>query len=280
LFIPLLIAQGDNLSLLNTKAIEKNVLELYGQLNHFFTKHHFNFQAFIKESNLSSKVDFALLPNFLNSIIGFISDFGMALGSVLFITFFFLKDKKLFTQAAKTLLPDQHEDKILNSLDKINNLLSRYFIGIIIQLSFVFILYLIVLLIFGIQNALVIAFLCAVLNIVPYIGPLIASILAAILTMINYLGADFQKETLPTTIYVLLGFWVVQIIDNNVCQPIIFSNSVKSHPLEIFIVILLAGFSIGIVGMIVAIPCYTMLKVVGKEFLPDNKIIQLLTKNI
>jgi predicted PurR-regulated permease PerM len=51
-----------------------------------------------------------------------------------------------------------------------------------------------------------IGFLCAVLNIIPYIGPLIASVLAAVLTMLSNLGSDFQTEILPTTIYVLIGF--------------------------------------------------------------------------
>jgi predicted PurR-regulated permease PerM len=144
----------------------------------------------------------------------------------------------------------------------------------------VFILYVIVLLIFGIPNLFIIAFLCAILNIVPYVGPLIASILAAILTMLSNLGSDFQTVILPTTIYVLIGFWIVQIIDNNLSQPIIFSKSVSSHPLEIFLVILIAGFLSGILGMIIAVPLYTILKVVGKEFFPENTVIKLLTKNI
>jgi len=97
---------------------------------------------------------------------------------------------------------------------------------------------------------------------------------------LNNIGSDFQSTILPTTLSVLLGFWVVQIIDNNLCQPIIFSKSVSSHPLEIFLVILMAGFLFGIMGMIVAVPCYTILKVVGKEFFPDNAIIKMLTKNI
>ena len=85
---------------------------------------------------------------------------------------------------------------------------------------------------------------------------------------------------LPTTIYVLSGFWIVQIIDNNVSQPSIFSKSVSSHPLEIFLIILIAGFIFGILGMIVAVPLYTIFKVIGKEFFPENKIIMLLTKDI
>jgi predicted PurR-regulated permease PerM len=183
-------------------------------------------------------------------------------------------------KGAKLLIPDSHEEKILNSVEKINLLLSRYFIGLLIQLFIVFLLYTVVLFIFGIPNALVIAFLCAILNIIPYLGPLIASVFAAILTMLNNLGSDFQSEILPTTIYVLIGFWVVQLIDNNFSQPIIFSKSVSSHPLEIFLVILIAGFSFGILGMILAVPLYTILKVICKEFFPNNAFIQHITKNI
>lgn len=280
MFIPLISSQGQNLSLLNTAEIEKNINELVNQIKAFLDSHNIDSSKVLKEANISSKINFTFIPDFLNSILGTISSFGVGLGSVLFITFFFLKDRVLFLRGAKKLIPDSYEEQFLNSFEKINDLLSRYFIGLLLQLSIVFLLYLIVLIIFGIPNALIIAFLCAILNIIPYVGPLIASILAALLTMLSNLGNDFQTEILPTTIYVLIGFWIVQIIDNNVSQPVIFSKSVSSHPLEIFLVILIAGFLSGILGMIIAVPLYTILKVIGKEFLPENKIIQLLTKDI
>jgi len=280
MFIPLILSQGQNLSLLNTAEIEKSILQLLNQIAAFLESHQIDSAKMLKEANITSKINFNLIPNFLNVILGTISSFGMGLASVLFITFFFLKDRVIFIIGAKKLIPDSHEDQILNSLEKINHLLSRYFIGLLLQLFIVFLLYLIVLIVFGVPNAIVIAFLCAVLNIIPYIGPLIASFLAAILTMMSNLGSDFQTEILPTTIYVLIGFWIVQVIDNNLSQPIIFSKSVSSHPLEIFLVILIAGFLFGILGMIAAVPLYTIIKVIGKEFFPENKIIQLLTKDI
>ncbi len=280
LFIPMIVTQSQSLSLLDTVAIERNILTLVNKITLFLDGHNIDSAKVLKESNLTSKINFSFLPDFFNAIINTISSFGMGLASVLFITFFFLKDRLLFIIGAKKLIPDSHEEQILNSLDKINNLLSRYFIGLLIQLSIVFILYLIVLLIFGVDNAIVIAFLCAVLNIVPYIGPLIASVFAAVLTMLSNIGSDFQSEILPTTIYVMIGFWIVQVIDNNVSQPLIFSKSVSSHPLEIFLVILMAGFLFGIMGMIVAVPLYTILKVIAKEFFPDNAVVKLLTKNI
>lgn len=280
MFIPLISSQGQNLSLLKTTEIEKSITQLVDQTAAFLESHNIDSEQMLKEANITSKINFNFIPNFLNTVLGTISSFGIGLASVLFITFFFLKDRLLFIVSAKKLIPDSHEEQILNSLHKTNHLLSRYFIGLLLQLFIVFLLYMIVLFIFDIPNMFIIAFLCAVLNIVPYIGPLIASVLAALLTMLTHLGSDFQTEILPTTIYVLIGFWIVQIIDNNLSQPIIFSKSVSSHPLEIFLVTLIAGFLSGILGMVIAVPLYTILKVIGKEFFPENKFIQLLTKNI
>ena len=186
----------------------------------------------------------------------------------------------MFIVGFKRIIPDSQEEKVLNSVEKIRELLTRYFIGLIVQLTIICILYLIVLLIFGVENAFVIAFLCALLNIVPYVGPLIGSILAGVLTMLSNINNDFQTVTLPTTIYVMIGFFIVQMIDNNVSSPIIFSKSVNSHPLEIFLVVLIAGILFGIVGMIIAVPVFTILKVIGKEFFPDIKIVKALTRNI
>jgi predicted PurR-regulated permease PerM len=280
MFIPLISSQGQNLSLLKTDEIEKSITQLLNESSAFLESYNIDSTKMMKEANITSKINFDFIPNFLNILLGTISSFGIGLASVLFITFFFLKDRLLFVVGAKKLIPSGQEDKIINSVHKINHLLSRYFIGLLLQLFIVFLLYLIVLFIFGIPNMFIIAFLCAILNIVPYIGPLIASVLAAILTMLSNLGSDFQTEILPTTLYVLIGFWIVQVIDNNLSQPIIFSKSVSSHPLEIFLVILIAGFLSGILGMIIAVPLYTILKVIGKEFFPENAIIKLLTKNI
>jgi len=278
MFVPLLISQGESLALLDTNAIERNMVSLIAQTNFFLSNHDIDVSVLLKEINLVEKLNFDLIPFFLNSFIGTLSGLIMGFASIMFITFFFLKDKIALMIAFKRVVPEAHEEKMMNSLASINILLTRYFIGLIIQLTIVFILYLIILVIFGVKNSVIISFLCALLNIIPYIGPLMGMILAALLTMISKLGLDFQSEILPTTIYVIIGFMIVQAIDNNINQPMIFSNSVKSHPLEIFLVILAAGFISGVTGMIVAIPVYTILKVTAKEFFPNNKIVQLLTR--
>lgn len=280
MFVPLISAQSQSLSLLNTVAIEEKFMLLYYNFSLYLSNHGVLVEEIFKAFDLTSYVDLNILPSFLNGLVSTLSSVGIGIASILFITFFFLKDKIIFMIGAKNIIPDSHEDEILNSLAKINSLLTRYFVGLLLQLFIVFVLYFIVLLIFSVENAFIIAFICAILNIIPYIGPLIGSILAATLTMIGGIGGDFQTEILPKAIYVLIGFFIVQLIDNNLNQPLIFSSSTKSHPLEIFLVILIAGMISGITGMIIAVPIYTIIKVIAKEAFPKNKFIQLITRKI
>ncbi len=179
-----------------------------------------------------------------------------------------------------TFVPDNRESNLVKSIDKINGLLSRYFAGILLQLFILFVIYTITLLIVGIENAIVIAFLCALFNIIPYIGPIIGGVIMITLTMTSNLGMDFSSIILPKTGYVLIGLVIGQLVDNFFSQPFIFSNSVRSHPLEIFLVIIIAGLLFGIVGMIVAVPGYTAIKVILKEFLADNSFVKKFTKNL
>ena len=280
MFIPLLVEQGRNLSLLNIDQLKGNIEDLYYQISEYFAIKNIDVAQSIEDSNLFTKIDYSVIPDFLNSVISGFGSFSIGLFSVLFIAFFLLKDSHILQQGILTLTPDNKETRLKKSFEKIKDLLSRYFIGLIFQILILFIIYTIVLLIFGIDNAIVIAFLCALLNLIPYVGPLIGGLLMLTLTMSSNLGANFSEVILPKTIYVMIGFAIGQLIDNFFSQPIIFSKSVKSHPLEIFLVIIIAGLLFGVIGMIVAIPTYTALKVILKEFLSDNKIVKQLTKNL
>ena len=282
LFVPLIISQGENLSLLDIKSLESNYNQLITNVTHYLNSHNIDIKQITQNSNITSFSNFKFIPNFINNIVSIIGNIGMGFASVLFISFFLLKERISFSVAFKNILPLDQKEQVLSSVEKINEMLSKYFLGLLLQLFIILILYFIVFLIFGIENALIIALLCAVFNIVPYVGPIIATFVAGLLIMINSIGtgADFANETLPTAIYVLIGMSLVQVIDNNFSSPLIFSKSTNSHPLEIFLVILIAGILFGITGMIIAVPFYTSLKVIGKEFLPENKIIKALTKNL
>ena len=280
LLIPLVVEQGQNLSLLNIKELESSVESLYQKVIHYLSDKDIDVDKSLTTSNLFSKIDYSIIPNFLNAIIGGFGSFSIALFSIIFISFFLLIDSKLLEQGILTFVTDRNEDGTKRSLNEIKNLLSRYFAGLVLQISILFVIYTAILLTFGVNNAVVIAFLCALLNLIPFIGPMIGLVLMVFLTMTSFIGSDFQTVILPKTIFVMIGFLIGQLIDNFFSQPIIFSKSVKSHPLEIFLVISIAGVLFGIIGLIVAIPLYTSIKVILKEFLSDNDIVKKLTKNL
>ena len=280
LLIPLVVEQGQNLSLLNIKELESSVESLYQKVIHYLSDKDIDVDKSLTTSNLFSKIDYSIIPNFLNAIIGGFGSFSIALFSIIFISFFLLIDSKLLEQGILTFVTDRNEDGTKRSLNEIRNLLSRYFVGLVLQISILFVIYTAILLTFGVNNAVVIAFLCALLNLIPFIGPMIGLVLMVFLTMTSFIGSDFQTVILTKTIFVMIGFLIGQLVDNFFSQPIIFSKSVKSHPLEIFLVISIAGVLFGIVGLIVAIPLYTSIKVILKEFLSNNDIVKKLTKNL
>lgn len=280
LFIPLVVQQGENLSLLNVDELGYKLEKLTNEIILFFNLDPTNIEQYSSAKNIINIENLGVIPEFLNHLLSVLGNFTVGLFSVTFISFFLLKDSHILENAILVFVSDKSEGRLKKSFEKIKNLLSRYFLGLLLQISILMFIYSIVLLIFGIKNAIVIAFLCALLNLIPYIGPLIAAVLMMFLTMTSNLEADFSSVILPKTIYVMIGFFIGQLIDNFVSQPLIFSNSVKSHPLEIFIVILAGGSLMGTTGMIVAIPLYTAIKVIFKTFMSKNKIVRSLTQDL
>jgi predicted PurR-regulated permease PerM len=279
LFVPLLVQQGENLSLLDVDLLKANIQTLVEEISAYFQLDNSFWQQQFSVDNLFQNVNFGLLPQLLNETLELLGGFTIGLFSVVFILFFFLKDSHLQERIILALVNDNVNDRVEKSIDKTKGLLSRYFLGLLLQISILLVINSVVLSVFAVENAFIIAFLCALLNLIPYLGPIIGAVLMLLLTMSSFIGADFSTVILPKTIYVMIGFFVGQLVDNFFSQPFIFSNSVKSHPLEIFIVILASGTLLGPVGMIIAIPLYTTLKVIAQEFLAENKIVKSLTKN-
>jgi|TARA_B110000971_G_scaffold214984_1_gene247772 predicted PurR-regulated permease PerM len=278
MFIPLIAEQGKSLSLLEVDKLQRNVKEIFTEITAYFSSKGIDVLGELK--NVDILAQFKEIPDFLNAILATVGSLSVGLFSVLFISFFFMKDSQLLKNGVMTVIPNGTEGRFSKSLETINDLLSRYFIGLLLQITILFVLYTLVLFIFGIDNAIVIAFLCALLNLIPYVGPMIGAVIMFVLSMTSNIGQDFQNVILPTTIYVMIGYFIAQLIDNFASQPIIFSKTTKSHPLEIFLTIIIGGLLFGVVGMITAVPIYTALKVILKEFLSDNKIVKSITKNI
>jgi predicted PurR-regulated permease PerM len=144
---------------------------------------------------------------------------------------------------------------------KVENLLSNYLLGLFFQMISIFTITFIGLSILGVKYSATIALFAAVTNLVPYLGPVLGA------TFGVFVGISTSPELFSGNAYLFLViklvsvFAVVQLVDNLVLQPLIFSKSVKAHPLEIFIVIFAGANLAGIPGMIAAIPVYTVLRV-------------------
>lgn len=284
LFVPVISDQSDNFALLNLENLQGKIDELIITISKQIGTSQAVVEDIIEEVDIENSVveglEVGFIPTFLNAILEIISNLGIGLFSVLFISFFFMKDSQLIQKVIVTVVPKDQEMKTLHAISDTKNLLSRYFLGLLIQMSILFVFYTGGLFIAGIENAVIIALICALFNIVPYIGPMIGGAIMLLLTMTSNIEMDFNTVVLPNAMYVLIGFGIGQLIDNFISQPIIFSNSVKSHPLEIFLVIIVFGLLFGVVGMIVAVPGYTVLKVVMKKFGADNKVINALTRDM
>ena len=217
----------------------------------------------------------------ISSVTSFVTSLVVGLFSIVFISFFFVRDETLFRKIVCTLVPDRMEGKMAKSLGEIEGLLSRYFVGLLVEMTGVALLDFLGLWIIarlGFSNALGIAFIAGILNIIPYVGPLVGEVVGVVLAVIlKYgTGVGLDVNIWVFALIVLAIMLTTQFVDNFVYQPLIYSTSIKASPLEIFIVILLAGHIGGVVGMLVAIPAYTVLRVIASRFFPDLKLVKRL----
>jgi predicted PurR-regulated permease PerM len=202
------------------------------------------------------------------------------LTSVTFIAFFFLKDEKLFGNGLKIIIPQKHFFKTDQAMKNIKKLLTRYFGGVLLQITIITIFLTTMLSFCGVSNAFLIGFFSALINVIPYIGPLIGALFAIMVTISSNLDADFYTTMLPLIYRVILIFAVMQACDGFLLQPYIFSNSVSAHPLEIFLIIIVGAQLGGAVGMVLAIPAYTIIRVVAAVFLQEFEIVRKMTDHL
>jgi predicted PurR-regulated permease PerM len=231
---------------------------------------------------VSEVLSINVVQDYIGHAVGIIGNLIIAIFSVTFISFFFLKDHKLFFETILIWVPDKYVDNVNRALNSIKDLLTRYFIGIVIQSTCIMILITIGMTIVGInfQQAIVMGLILGILNVIPYVGPWLGLLIAIIMGLASHMDQDMNTVVIPLVINMIIVEAITHTIDNVVFQPVIFSNSVKAHPLEIFIVVLAAGFAAGIPGMIFGIPAYTVLRVFAREFFYNFKVVQKVTSGL
>lgn len=283
-FVPLIVQQARNLANVDYYSLSQSLEEPLNQIGQALYKwgliNDIDEPAVQLSEMFHSWFQASIISDVFGSLVGFAGNLLIAVFSVLFIAFFFLKENGLFSNAMKALVPTEYEDKTVHAIDEMSYLLTRYFGGIVIQISIITLIVFLGLSILGVEYALIIAFFAAIINVIPYVGPIIGASFAVAVTLSSGLDLDFYNQTMPLLFKVVIVFGVMQMIDNFLLQPFIFSNSVKAHPLEIFIVILIGAKLGGILGMVLAIPGYTAFRVIAKVFLSEFKVVQKITSRM
>lgn len=287
IFVPLITTQINYFSSIESEKIVQLVAGPINKVENLFRainkdiSQDLSIQDYIVEK-VASILNIQMIQNFIGSLIGILGNVIIAVFSITFITFFFLKDQRLFFESILMWVPDKYTANVQRALFSIKTLLTRYFIGIVIQSTCIMILITIGMTIAGIdfQQALVMGLILGVLNVIPYAGPWIGLFIAIIMGVASHITQDFNTVVIPLVTYMIIVEAVTHLIDNVVFQPVIFSNSVRAHPLEIFIVVLASGFAAGIPGMILGIPAYTVMRVFAREFFYNFKAVQKITSGL
>jgi predicted PurR-regulated permease PerM len=283
-FVPLIINQAKMIADINVNAISadmrlrlkgvQDVLHQYGVLRYYE-----NLDT-VLISKAKEIVSLSTFSDILGSIVNIASSLFIGMFSVIFISFFFLKDENLFSDIILIMTPEKSQEKIIVILRDTRLLLGRYFSGVSFQLFVMMTLEVTGLTIFKVPNALLIGTFGGMMNIIPYVGPLIGATAGILLGVSSIVSMGNYNDIIPITLIIIGVFAFANMIDNFVIQPFVFSNRVKAHPLEIFFVVLMAGSMAGVPGMILAIPSYTVLRVIAREFFDKFSVIHSLTKNL
>ena len=236
-------------------------------------------------SKIKEVMNFSNISSVLGSVASVATSIGVGGFSVIFISYFFIADEKLFGKIICSFVPDKIESSIQSTIRDITHLLSRYFVGLIIEVMGVILLDFLGLWLvaqINVSYALGIAFIAGLLNVIPYVGPLLGYVIGVSLSLVLKYGIGTGLDV-PIWAFALIVSAVMlfaQLIDNVVYQPVIYSTSIKARPLEIFLVLLMAGRIGGTVGLLVGIPAYTVVRVIAARFYADKKLVRRLMPDI
>jgi len=272
--VPVLTREAQVITTINYDALSRNLSDLLDQVQDFLYNNNLIGEQETLVGMITAEIkDFANLTNFSNLLGGVVNvtgSFLMGLFAVFFLTFFFIKDDIRIDGVAQLLFDERYAVRLTAVSEKINMLLSRYFMGLLLEIFTMITLLYIGLAIFGVKGALLMAFFGGMLNAIPYLGPLIGVVCSCLFGSIDYLSVS-GYQAIPTVMLKIAGTFVVaNLIDNIVLQPLIYSQSVKAHPVEIFLVIIMGGSLAGIMGMLFAIPVYTIVRTIVVEIFKNK----------
>ncbi len=271
LLTPIIVTQIDTISSIHFDQVGRDLATPISHLEEYIQKlglipNDQSLSEFINEQ-LKNFISFSGLGTLIGTVVSNAGSFFVNLGIVLFLAFFFIKDKQLIKTQIQNLLPQKYATPTISIIEKVKPLLSHYFIGVLLEMIIMMILISTFLWILGVPNALVMGVFGGFMNIIPYLGPFLGTVLSCIFGTLTCLAMPVPDYNgiITMIIKIVITFVGCNMVDNILLQPLIYSKSIKAHPVEIFLVIIMAGSLGGIFAMVLAIPVYTIIRIVAIE---------------
>jgi len=193
----------------------------------------------------------------IGSVVGIIGDIVITIMTMPVILYYLLKDGNKVIPFVTRMFPTRSQHKISVMLNEMNQQVSSYIRGQITVAICVGFTYIIGYTLIGLPYGVTIGMIAGLLTIIPYLGSIIGLMPALIIGFV----------TNPTlALHVFLVFVIEQLIESRVLQPLILGSSLKMHPVTILIILLAAGKMFGLVGLLIAVPVYAVVKVFITHF--------------
>lgn len=174
------------------------------------------------------------------------------------LVFYYLKDYHKIKSFFKKFIPQKYRGQSSIMIHAIDESLGNYIRGQLIVCLFVSLTTFLVFYFLKVKYALLLAIIMGLTNIIPYFGPIIGAVPAVAITFMT---------SGKMVIFVLISIFVIQLIESNLLSPYIVGKSINIHPVAIIFALLLGGELFGVIGMIIAVPLLTILKVITNHLL-------------
>jgi predicted PurR-regulated permease PerM len=194
----------------------------------------------------------------VSSVVALFTNIFYALLVIPFVTFFFLKDGVQIRRTLLRLVPNRYFEITLAIIDKVERNTGRYFRALLVQCFSVAVVATLMLYLVGLDSALSVGIFTGLANTIPYFGPFLGFVAGTLVGV-----AQTGDLSLVPGIFAAMA--VTQVADNLLFQPLIFSRAARAHPMVILFVVLIGAQLAGIVGMLVAIPMATTIRVVAEQ---------------
>jgi predicted PurR-regulated permease PerM len=217
------------------------------------------FSAISTDSGLSAKLSeyanegFSFVMNYTNRLFGFISNFIVVIGTFPIILFFLLRESEKAPKIILRIIPRSYRMDAKDAIDEIDNALSGYISGRMISTLLLGAMTYIAFMIIGVPYALLLSIVLAIISFIPFIGSFLGAIPPLIVAF---------TQSPEMALWVIVGVFICQQLQDNVLSPIIFGKTLDIHPFTTIIILLIAGSLAGIMGMLLALPVYMIAKII------------------